>query len=151
MTDIKATGRKFLGVDHGDKRIGIALSDDTLHFARPLQIIEHVSRADDAKRVIDIAHIEACTDILVGVPYDGDGNVGPRARKVLRFVEMLKSLTTLQVDVWDESGSTMALKNLSVQMGQSAKQRRKPSDDRVAALILQDYLDNHYLAKDKND
>ena len=64
---------------------------------------------------------------------------------------MLKSLTTLQVDVWDESGSTMALKNLSVQMGQSAKQRRKPSDDRVAALILQDYLDNHYLAKDKND
>jgi len=151
MTDIKATGRKFLGVDHGDKRIGLALSDDTLRFARPLRIIEHVSRKDDAKRVIDIAHIEACTDILVGVPYDSDGNVGPRARKVLRFVEMLKSLTTLQVDVWDESGSTMALKNLSVQMGQSAKQRRKPSDDRVAALILQDYLDNHYLAKDKND
>ncbi|HHV05788.1 MAG TPA: Holliday junction resolvase RuvX [Anaerolineaceae bacterium] len=151
MTDIKATGRKFLGVDHGDKRIGLALSDDTLRFARPLRIIEHVSREDDAKRVIDIAHIEACTDILVGVPYDSDGNVGPRARKVLRFVEMLKSLTTLQVDVWDESGSTMAFKNLSLQMGQSAKQRRKPSDDRVAALILQDYLDNHYLAKDKND
>ncbi len=50
MTDIKATGRKFLGVDHGgDKRIGLALSDDTLRFARPLRIIEHVSREDDAK------------------------------------------------------------------------------------------------------
>lgn len=151
MTNIKATGRKFLGVDHGDKRIGLALSDETLRFARPLRIIEHISRAEDAKRVIEIAHVESCTNILVGVPYDSDGNEGPRARTVLRFVEMLKSLTTLQVDVWDESGSTMALKNLSVQMGQSAKQRRKPSDDRVAALILQDYLDNHYLAKDKND
>lgn len=141
MDQLGTVYRKFLAVDHGDKRIGIAVSDETMSVSRALCIIEHISRSEDAKRVIALCEKEKCTDILVGVPYDSDGGEGPRARKILRFVDVLKSLTPLAVRTWDESGTTIALQNLSIALGQSAKQRQKPSDDRVAALILQDYLD----------
>ncbi len=136
--------RKFLAIDHGDRRIGLAISDETATLARALFIIEHVSRSKDAERINDIARNEFCTDILVGVPYDSDGNEGPRARKVLRFVSELKELSELPVHLWDESGSTLKRQNLSIQMGQSSKKRQQPHDDLVAAIILQDYLDCHW-------
>ena len=150
MASLDTGYRKFLAVDHGDKRIGVAVSDETLSFARALCIIEHVSRLKDAETVIALALKEQCTDILVGVPYDSDGGEGPRARKVLRFVNTLKELTTMPVHVWDESGSSIALQNLSITMGQTAKKRQKPSDDRVAALILQDFLDHHNFDEAQN-
>ena len=142
MAEIDAAYRKVLGIDHGDARIGIAVSDETASLARAHSIISHVSRAKDAERVLEIFEQEACTYIVVGIPYDSDGGIGPRARKVLRFVDVLKEISGQPVHTWDESGSTLALQSLSIKVGDSAKKRRQASDDRVAALILQDFLDS---------
>lgn len=134
--------QKYLAIDHGDTRIGIALSDETGSLARAHSIVQHVSRLKDAEAVLDIAKNEGCTEIVVGIPYDSDGGIGPRARKVLRFVDTLKEMSGLPIHTWDESGSTLALQSLSILVGDSPKKRRQATDDRVAALILQDFLDS---------
>ena len=133
--------KKFLAIDHGDARIGLAVSDELGLWARPLQIIQHVSREMDVQRIVALAELEACDAFLVGVPYDQDGQIGPRARKVLRFVEVLKNMSDLQVVLWDESHSTQDLTWLSIQKGESRHKRHVASDDRVAALFLQAFLD----------
>ncbi len=142
MSKNDAAYRKVLGIDHGDARIGIAMSDETASFARAYGILNHLSRVKDAEAVLEIAKQEGCTDIVIGVPYDSDGSIGPRARKVLRFVDVLNEVGELPIHTWDESGSTLALQDISIQIGESAKKRRQATDDRVAALILQDFLDS---------
>ena len=134
--------QKYLAIDQGDTRIGIALSDETGSLARAHSIVQHVSRLKDAEAVLDIAKNEGCTEIVVGIPYDSDGGIGPRARKVLRFVDTLKEMSGLTIHTWDESGSTLALQSLSILVGDSPKKIRQATDDRVAALILQDFLDS---------
>lgn len=132
---------KCLAVDHGNVRIGLAVSDPTGQLARPLQIIRHVSRGEDARKVAEIACEQAAGAIIVGLPLDADGQVGPRARSVLRFVVELESATALPVLTWDESHSTAKTEELSIARGQSAKRRRGSMDDEAAAVILQDFLD----------
>ncbi len=133
---------KILGVDHGNVRIGIAISDESCSLARPLTIILHTSRAKDAEEVCRIAQEEGCGKIIVGLPYDSDGGEGPRARSVLRFVEQLSSTCCVPVTTWDESFSTQNVISTSVQMDKSRNSRRQPLDDKAAALILQNYLDH---------
>jgi putative Holliday junction resolvase len=143
---------KILGIDHGNVRIGIAISDETGSFARPLSIITHVSRAKDAEEICKLAEAESCAQIVVGIPYDSDGTEGPRARSVLRFVEQLRSVCKLPVMTWDESFSTQDVIATSLQMKKSRSSRRTAIDDKAAAMILQNYLDhNAQYPEDKCD
>lgn len=140
---------KILGIDHGNVRIGIAISDESGSLARPLTILTHVSRGQDAEQVCRLCEIHGCGLILVGVPYDLDGGEGPRARSVLRFVEQLQSVCSLPVKTWDESFSTKNVISTSVQLNKSRSSRREAMDDKAAAMILQSYLD--LLAQDCED
>ena len=133
---------KYLGIDHGNKHIGIAISDELGMFARPLKILEHVSRQEDALSVLKIAQENACDTIIVGLPLDSDCGIGPRARTINRFIEALSSLTDLSVVPWDETNSTKKAVQASLLRGEKAKKRREAMDDQAAAVILQDYLDN---------
>jgi putative Holliday junction resolvase len=134
---------KFLGIDHGNARIGVAVSDPTGSLARPLRILKHVSRAEDAAAVAKVAHYEICQAIVVGLPLDADGSQGPRARSVNRFIEELQKQTGLTIIAWDESHSTQHALQASISRGEGKKKRHEPMDDQAAAIILQDYLDNH--------
>jgi putative Holliday junction resolvase len=134
---------KYLGIDHGNARIGVAISDLSLTLARPLRIVKHMSRQEDAKTISAIASEEACSAIIVGLPLDADGSIGPRARSVNRFIEELRSQTDCEVIAWDESNSTKNATEASILRGESKKQRQTAMDDQAAAIILQDYLDNH--------
>jgi putative Holliday junction resolvase len=134
---------KILGIDHGNARIGVAISDPTGSFARPLKIVKHISRAEDATSIADIAMIEDCQAIVVGIPLDADGSMGPRARSVNRFIEELQTHTGLPVIAWDESHSTKQALLASIARGEGKKKRQGAMDDQSAAIILQDYLDNH--------
>ena len=133
---------KTLGIDHGNVRIGVAVSDETGSFARPLTILKHVSRAQDAEETRKLCEKEDCGLIVVGVPYDLDGSIGPRARSVLRFVEQLQSVCAVPVLAWDESFSTKNVIATSIQMNKSRGSRREAMDDKAAAMILQTYLDH---------
>ena len=133
---------KILGIDHGNVRIGVAISDETGSFARPLTIITHVSRAQDAEEVCKLCEEHNCGMIVVGIPYDSDDSEGPRARSVLRFVAQLQCISSVPILTWDESFSTQKIIATSIQMNKSRSSRREALDDKVAAAILQSYLDN---------
>lgn len=133
---------KHLGIDHGNKRIGIAISDELGMLARPFMILEHVSRQEDSLFVSRLAQQHACGAIVVGLPLDSDGQIGPRARSVNRFIEALSTQTNIPVISWDESNSTIKTIHASLLRGEKAKKRREAMDDQAAAMILQDYLDH---------
>lgn len=123
---------RVLAVDPGDARIGIAISDPLGLIARPLLVFDHISRRDDAQRVVDLAIEHGATKILVGLPLDEEGQIGPQARKSQRFATVIETITDLPIITWDESGSTEAALTM------------QPADEmldaRAAAVFLQDYL-----------
>lgn len=123
---------RILAVDPGDKHLGLAISDPTGLIARPLLVLEHISRAADAREIILAAENHEAGMILVGIPYDSEGMPGPQARKALRLVEALCETATIPILTWDESGSTQAALQI-----QKADQLL---DARAAAVILQEYL-----------
>lgn len=128
---------RVLGVDHGDVRIGLALSDESGTVARPLQIVKHVSRETDAETIARIATEKDAKSIVVGLPTDSEGGVGHQARKVQRWAEALKQATAIPVEFWDESFSSQEAESLS------HRKRGEPNDAQAAAVMLQNYLDAH--------
>ncbi|TFH36291.1 MAG: Holliday junction resolvase RuvX [Anaerolineales bacterium] len=124
---------RILAVDPGDVRIGTALSDPSGTIARPLETIIHSSRQQDAEKILELAMEHGVETIVVGVPFDDEGQIGPQARKAMRLVDVLRVSGVIPVTTWDESGSTQA----------ALGGRRSDSnlDARAAAVILQEYLD----------
>jgi putative holliday junction resolvase len=122
-----------LAVDPGEARLGVAVSDPTGTVARPLTTLTHTSRDRDAAAIADLARNHEATLIVVGLPLDSEGQIGPRARRSLRLAEALRGAGPIPVKTWDESGSTVA----------AARERRsdRSLDARAAAVILQDFLD----------
>lgn len=131
---------KILGIDPGDKRIGIAISDPTQTIAGPLQVLKHVARAIDAAQIAQIAAEQAAVKIIVGCPYDEDGQSGPQARKSERLAEAIRLQTDLPVECWDESGSTQEARAARIAMGVKRSRRTGHMDDLAAVVILQSYL-----------
>ncbi|MDF1498915.1 MAG: Holliday junction resolvase RuvX [Anaerolineales bacterium] len=123
---------RVLAVDPGDARIGIAISDPLAVIARPLMVIEHVSREDDAARILQLAEEHYVSTILVGLPLDEDGEIGPQARKSMRLVEELRRQSKFEVLPWDESSST--------KLAEAMRKDDEMLDARAAAVFLQDYL-----------
>lgn len=141
---------KVLGVDPGDKRIGVAISDPTGTLARPLTVVQHRAREKDAQKIIEIAEMEEVGMIVVGWALDSQGEVGFRARKSKRFADAIQSKTALTVKMWDESGTTQAAIQSRVALNVSRKKRKGHLDDIAASILLQDFLiHNQDLVKDE--
>ena len=132
---------RILAVDHGEKNIGLALSDETGTLARPLGVIRHVSKLVDAAQVAERAAEHGAGLILVGVSYDEEGDPNPAGRRAMNFAEMLRGQTNLSVQLWDESLTTQDARAVQVEFGAARKNRIGHLDDRAAAMLLQDYLD----------
>lgn len=124
---------RILAIDPGQARIGIAISDPTGTIARPLMVLQHVSRLEDARSILQIAAQNEAKMILIGVALDIEGEVGPQARKALRLVDFLRDESDIPIATWDESGSTQA--------AQLSSRNDEMLDARAAAFILQEYLD----------
>ncbi len=133
---------RILAVDPGDRRIGIAVSDPTGTIANPLTVILHVARLVDAAQIVQIAQDQSAIRIVVGCPYDSDGQVGPQARKAERIAEAIRSQTNLEVILWDEAGSTQEARAARIAMGVKRASRAGHLDDLAATFILQTYLDS---------
>jgi len=123
---------KVMAVDPGEVRIGLAISDDLVVVARPLKVLHHRSRVEDAKAILKEAESHGVEKIVVGLPLDIEGQVGPQARKTLRLVTQLQEFASIQIETWDESGST--------QLAQRRKKKDDMLDARAAAVILQEFL-----------
>jgi putative holliday junction resolvase len=133
--------RRILGVDPGEKRIGVAISDPTATIANPLQVIKHISRALDAASIAQIAAENDCEKIVVGQALDSEGNPGPAARHAARLADAIRAQTDLPVELWDESGSTQAARSAAIDLGVGRRKRSGHLDEIAATVILQSYLD----------
>ncbi len=132
---------RVLGVDHGEKRIGLAISDLTGSIARPLSVIQHASRAVDAAQVAAVALEQGAECIVVGQSFDEEGRPNAAGRAAERFAEALKDQTAVPIVLWDESMSTIDAREIQIEMGVPRKKRAGHLDDAAAAAILQSYLD----------
>ncbi|MCX6034546.1 MAG: Holliday junction resolvase RuvX [Chloroflexi bacterium] len=134
---------RILAVDHGSKRIGLAISDPTGTIANPLTILNHVARLVDAAVVADIAETNNAGLIVVGQSLDDDGHPNFEGRRAWRFGEALKTQTDLPVVFWDESFTTQDARMARISMGVSRKNRLGHLDSVAATVLLQSYLDGN--------
>ncbi len=132
---------RILAVDHGEKRIGLALSDPTATIASPLKVIEHTARVMDAAQVAALAAEHEASLIIVGQSFDEDGNPNAAGRSAARFAEALKLQTEIPVQMWDESLSTADARASRIALGVSRKKRSGHHDALAAVVILQSYLE----------
>ncbi|MBI2757158.1 MAG: Holliday junction resolvase RuvX [Chloroflexi bacterium] len=137
---------RILAVDHGEKRIGLAISDLTGSIARPLTVIKHVSRVVDAAQVASIAAENNAELIVVGQSFDEEGHPNLAGRRAARFADELKNQTKIRIVMWDESFSTQDARAARIELGVARKKRAGHLDELAAVVILQSYLDsNHNL------
>jgi putative Holliday junction resolvase len=133
---------RILAVDHGEKRIGLAISDSTGTIANPLKVIEHVSRIIDAAQVADISAQNQVELIVIGQSFDEEGKPNLAGRRAARFAEVLKTQTQIPIVMWDESFSTQSARAARIEMGVPRKMRAGHLDELAATVILQSYLDH---------
>ncbi len=132
---------RLLAVDPGEKRIGLAVSDESGTIANPLQVLTHVSRAADAAAILRIANECKVIGIVIGLALGGEGEETPAARHAARLADALRERGPLPVFLWDESGSTQEARAARQELGLSRKRRAGHQDSLAAAVILQSYLD----------
>ena len=133
---------RCLGLDIGDKRIGVALSDPDEILASPLATI---TRDNDEKAINDIVEFvnkHEVGQIVVGLPYSLDGSIGRQADKVIAFVEKLSNCTEAKIETQDERLSTVAAERLLIEARVRKGTVRLRLDAAAAAFILQGYLDS---------
>lgn len=124
---------RILGIDLGERRIGIAISTPEGGLAVPLSILDATSDEADAQAIIEIAKAEGANRLVIGHPISMDGSIGPQAARVEAFAKRLEEINGLPVELCDERLST-------AQALRTAKDG-KPVDDIAASIILQSYLD----------
>ena len=136
---------RSLGLDIGDRRIGVALSDALGILASPFNIIECKGEEEDIEAIIAIVDQHQVKQIIAGLPRSMDGRLGAQAKKVEAFVQKLRNRTEVPVDFRDERLTTVSAKRL-MQAANTKKTKIKARDDAVAAaIILQSYLEETLL------
>lgn len=132
---------KILGLDYGDRRIGVAISDAFGWTAQGLEVIERRKPEDVLKRLGDIVKEHGVEAIVLGLPKNMNGTVGPRGELSMSFAEQLKQSFGLPVHLWDERLSTVSAERTLLEADVSRKKRRQVIDKMAATIILQTYLD----------
>jgi len=133
---------RYMALDVGERRVGLALSDETGTIARSLTVMERASRVEDHARLRDLAVAHGVETLVVGLPLDAEGQEGPQARRIRRYGRRVAAALDLPVVFWDESGSTVRAQEAMIEAGRSRRARRTRIDAAAAAAILQDYLDH---------
>jgi len=136
-----APRRALIGLDLGDKTIGIAVSDALLSVASPLETIRRKKFSTDAARLLEIIEARAIGGIVLGLPRNMDGTEGARCQKTRAFARNLARLSDLPISFWDERLSTVAATRALLEADTSRKRRAEVIDHVAAGYILQGALD----------
>lgn len=139
MSDLPAA--RILGLDVGDKRIGVAVSDPTGMLVTPLVTVQRKNMKTDVARLVALVAEQEAGRVVVGLPKNMDGTEGDQARKVRSFAKQLAFATKLPIEFEDERLSTFsAIENL-VERGVKTGHNRELVDMEAAAVILRSFLD----------
>ena len=131
-----------MGLDVGEKTIGVALSDELGMTAQPYQTLKRRGDAQDLRAIRSILDEWGVSAVIVGFPKNMDGSVGGQARRVAAFAEKIKAALDIAVVHWDERLSTVAAERVLIQADMSRSKRKQHVDKLAAVLILQGYLDS---------
>jgi putative Holliday junction resolvase len=132
---------RILALDHGTRRIGVAVSDETKTIAQPLEYIPAEPFGPFLERLKQLLLEKEVDVILLGMPRNMDGSHGPAAQKVEVFASALKSAITVPIRLWDERLTTTMANRILIQGNVRRNQRKEKVDKMAAAILLQSYLD----------
>ncbi|WP_343216819.1 Holliday junction resolvase RuvX [Crassaminicella profunda] len=132
---------RIMGLDVGDKTVGVAASDALGWTAQGIETIRRTNKKADYRRVGELIEEKEITKIVVGLPKNMNGSIGPQGEKVLEFVEDLKKRFKVEIILWDERLTTVAAERMLISGDVSRKKRKKVIDMIAATYILQGYLD----------
>jgi putative holliday junction resolvase len=133
---------RILALDHGTKRMGVAVSDELKMIAQPLEFIPAEPFADFLARLRELLREKEVELVLVGMPRNMDGSYGPAALKVQDFVAALKGAVTVPVKTWDERLTSAQANRFLIEGKVRRDQRKAKVDKTAAAILLQSYLDS---------
>ncbi len=133
---------RILALDHGTKRIGVAISDELNLIAQPLEAIPAEPFDALLARLRQLVQEKQVELILVGMPRNMDGSYGPAAERVEAFVAALRQTLTVPVKTWDERLTTAQAERTMIQAGVKRAKRKLATDKMAAAVLLQSYLDS---------
>lgn len=133
--------RAIIGLDLGDKTIGIAVSDLRRSIATPTEVIRRTKFTEDAVKLLKIIADRNIAGIILGLPLNMDGSEGPRVQSTHAFARNLARLRDLPITYWDERLSTVAAERALIEADTSRKRRKEVIDQVAAGYILQGALD----------
>lgn len=132
---------RILGIDYGDARTGLSVSDPSGFLAGSPSVIHEWNYDKLVDKLVDFIGQNKIEEIVLGWPKNMDGTAGPRAEKCEKLAETLRERTGLSVILWDERRTTVAAHDILHQSGKKMKKHRQTVDAVAASLILQGYLD----------
>ena len=141
-SNIRVLLMRILAIDHGTKRIGLAVSDELGVIAQPLEFVAAEPFAAFLARVKEIIREKQVELLLVGMPRNMDGSYGPAALKVEEFTAVLRDAIAIPIKTWDERLTSAQANRLLIQAGVRRDKRKKKVDQTAAAILLQSYLDS---------
>jgi len=133
---------RVMGLDYGDRNIGVAISDAFRWTAQGIGIIERRREGGHLDRIAELVTEHEVSEIVVGLPKNMNGSVGPRGEISIAFAEELQQKLDLPVHLWDERLTTVSAERTLIEADVSRKKRKQVIDKMAATLILQNYLDS---------
>ena len=141
------THGKYLAVDYGDKRTGLADCDPSGLIASGIGTISEGGMTKTAERVVREATSRGAKKIIIGLPKNMDGSEGEKAASIRIFADMVRSMCDIPVEMYDERMTTMVAHRFLTESGTFGKKRKGVVDTLSAEIILQNYLDRERIAK----
>ncbi|HEY2178900.1 MAG TPA: Holliday junction resolvase RuvX [Caulobacteraceae bacterium] len=142
LAELFPAGYALAGLDHGERTIGVAISDVSLTIASPAALIEKTKFTRDAEALFALMTERGAAGVVIGLPVNMDGSEGPRCQSARAFARNLLRLRELPIAFWDERLSTMAVNRVLIgEADVSRTHRAKAVDKMAAAWILQGALD----------
>ena len=138
--------KRALGIDHGEARIGLALSDELGMLAHPLETISVKAVPNVIGHIVAIVEREKVATVVIGLPRNMNGSYGPAAEKVREFAKQLETkIPGVAIKMWDERLTSVAAQRLLHEAGRDVKKGRAVIDQVAAHLILQGWLDSQAM------
>lgn len=141
--------KRLLGLDLGETRVGLAISDELGLLAHPLETFPAESAKKLMAHIATIVREKDIEQIVLGLPRNMDGSFGPAAEQALQFAEKLRAVVTCSVVTWDERLTTVAANRALREAGRSTRTTRGQVDQVAAQMILQGYLDHLQLRREE--
>lgn len=138
---------RIIGLDVGDAKIGVAISDLLGLTAQPLEVIRRDKQKSELSKIIEIVKTNAVSEIVVGLPRATDGNISEQGKKIKLFTEELQKKIQVKIIFKEEYLSTQRAQEILIEFGVRREKRKGNVDKIAASLILQGYLDGIQLQK----